>query len=280
MKLAAYLMKKMDRGRFVFFIMLYDKDMKANPKHVLVDSKSGKALDQLTPQENKDLSKRLAHSWAWCTDNEDIMWVLHYWIGAERVDGRKTGQPFFLVSSPDFNKIVTFWEDAEGNLSLTKGESLKPFDMPLNRKAASNMRGAVLEAFIKLEFILDHLMLLRYGVYSSTGNPKEALETVRRLNSASKISALRKISDYQSVNFAAIERIKTLRNKLSHQFSLHNIEYGGLTLSRDDDDNGQKMTDELNKDYDLAMQSLIEVYYANQQKVAEWLLDILKTKPN
>lgn len=241
----------------------------------LVDTKTGKLLDDLSLDEKDDLKQRLVQEWNWCTDDERIMLILHHWIGAERDSSRTLAEPFFLVSSPDMTRIVTFWESAEGDMALNKGEPTRPFDTPFNKKTASNMRGAMLNAFVKLEFIIDHLILLRYGVYSPKGRPSELLETIRSMGTANKIKILQKSRQYPDIDFNAFERLKRLRNQLAHQFSLQRVEYYGSRLEWDNDDAGQSMTDRLNDDFESALCSLLETYYNNQDDVIEWLLDRL-----
>lgn len=240
-----------------------------------MDVKTGKFLDDLSIDEKDDLKQRLVHEWNWCTDDERIMSILHYWIGAERDSKKTLTEPFFLVSSPDMARIVTFWESVEGDMALNKGEPTRPFDTPFNRKTASNMRGAVLNAFVKLEFIIDHLMVLRYGVYSTKGHPKELIETIRGMSTANKIRTLQKSRQYPDIDFNAFERLKRLRNQLAHQFSLQRVEYHGSRLEWDGDDAGQAMTDKLNDDFESALSSLLKTYYENQDEVVEWLLERL-----
>lgn len=123
------------------------------------------------------------------------MKILHLWIGSGSDKAMNLGEPFFIISSRDKSKIVTFWEDGEGNGALNKGEQDSYFDTPFNEKSTSNRRGAVLEAFARIEFLLDHLALVNCGVYSDVGNPKYTLKTIRSQNAHNKIAGLKRIPE-------------------------------------------------------------------------------------
>lgn len=138
--------------------------MAKSQKYTLVDSKYGLPVNILSPEQMDGPEAHLISGWEWCTDNKDIMKVLHYWIGGGR-DGinnyRTVKQPFFIISSTDPNRMLTFWEDGSGSAQLNKGEQYSYFDMPFDEKSFTNRRGSVLEAFARIEFVLDHLTLIQ-----------------------------------------------------------------------------------------------------------------------
>lgn len=243
--------------------------MNSEEKYTLVDSKTGKPVDELNDKEKKELELRLIRGWNWCTDSEDIMKILHLWIGAGRNEDMSVGQPFFIISSTNRTRIVTFWEDGEGNAALNKGEQDNYFDTPFDEKSNSNRRGAVLEAFARIEFLLDHLALISCGVYTDVGNPKYTLRTIRAQNTHSKIAGLKRMPELSGVSFNAIERMRTLRNQMAHQYSVEHIEYHGISLSRGNG-SGHQITQSLNTDYNEIITSIFQAYYDCQTPVVEW----------
>lgn len=254
------------------------------PQYTIIDSKTGIPVDLLTPEQMDDLEFRLIHGWAWCTDNEDIMKVLHFWIGGGRDDKpgknnyRTINHPFFIISDTDPNRMVTFWEDGNGSAQLNKGEQHSYFDTPFDEKSTTNRRGSVLEAFARIEFILDHLSLIQLGVYSDVGNPTFALSTIRSQNAQRKIRDLQKIKSLKNVDFKAIERIRNLRNQMAHQYFVEVIDYKGIHLSRRDG-SGQEITNALNEDYTSAIKTLFDAYFIQQEQVVQWLLGQFKKMP-
>lgn len=240
----------------------------------LLDSKTGLPVDMLSKTQRADLDDRLIQEWSWCTDDDEIKKIIYYWIGGGRIDNQKIDEPFFILSSTAPNRMITIWEDGNGSARLTKGDNQNYFDTPFDEKSISNRRGSVLEAFARIEFILDHLTLIEMGVYSDSGKPSFALRTVRSLNAQRKIKDLRSIERLRDIDFRAIERIRNLRNQMAHQYFVEEIDYNGIHFSRMSE-NGNQLTKSLNEDYKSVMRTLINVYYSEQKPVIKWLLSCI-----
>lgn len=251
--------------------------MSEENQYILAVDSTEKIVENLSFEEIRDIEDRIIQKWSSFTTDDDIKRIFYFWMGSGFVENRKIAQPFFIVAFSPKDKISTLWEDGEGFGSFNTNEAIEPIDKPFNLKTSGGMRGVILDAFVRIEFIIDHLLILQLGVYSSEGSPTEGLELIRRLSTSTKLMKLNKISRYRGINFNAIERIRKLRNQMAHQYLLNGLKYKDIILSENDNRNGEIFSKYLNEDYLLAIRSLYVIYYKYQGPVISWLMKKLQS---
>lgn len=233
------------------------------------DSKKGQAnRDQqkksLNDTKVQEIVKRLQSQWSQFTPDERIQEILHLWIGSSIPSTKKAAveDPFLIISPPS----LLFWDDGDGNAAAHFGNigSLNKGLTP------THLRGSFLEAFLQLEFIIDHLLTLHFGGYCEGCDTKKILEITSRVEIAEKINLIKKYGLISRECKKRLNNLRDFRNLMAHHYPTSGISYGKIKVSMTDSQ--KEAWSNICDDTNFVLEELVAVYSEHQNPIIEWLL--------
>ena len=173
--------------------------------------------------------------------------------------------PFLLLDSKNKQSVrlscsgidgwsVSISQDKDNNLNLHATEHLSGAD-----------RAPVIESFLELETLLNHLMMITIGAYSPVGDPKFSADVFSKLSISFKLQLAKQKNIITPSTFKVMNRLADYRNKVVHLLSVSSLRYVEDKESNED----------YFKDCGLVKDTLSESYKSKQDQVIEYLLRLI-----
>lgn len=176
--------------------------------------------------------------------------------------------PFLLLDSKNGHSVTLSCSGIDGwsfGLSQDKGKNL---NLHATEHMSSNDRAHVIDAFLEIETLLNHLMMITIGAYSENGDPKFSADVFSKLSTALKLQLAKQRGLITPSTFKIVDRLSDYRNKVVHLLSVSSLRYS----------EGTESNEGYYKDCKLVKDTLSESYKNSQDIVIEYLLGQVTVK--
>jgi hypothetical protein len=170
--------------------------------------------------------------------------------------------PFYFYELGGDNQI-SVWSNGEGAGNMEYGLSKHRNHFTSTEHLSKQDRAPVLEQFLKIEFVMNHLLMVLVGAYNKDSSPKLAFDTYTKMSIPSKLQLVKQHKILKPADVKLLERLAVYRNKIAHQYSINGVRYKP----------DEKSNEQYYKDGGMILDTLNELYSRRQSVVIDYLSD-------
>lgn len=186
----------------------------------------------------------------------------------EKVSSALSRVPFLLLDAKNDQSVRLSCSGVDGWSIALSQDKVSSSTLHASEHPSNADRAHVIESFLELETLLNHLMMIIVGAFSQNGDPKFSADVFSKLSIPLKLQLAKQRKLITPSTFKTMNRLSEYRNKMVHLISVSSLRY------TEDTESNKGYYEDCAKIRDI----LSESYKNAQNTVIEYLLNLVESE--